>query len=64
MDSPKPLAHDDSSIDSLKISLEIVANLIYLSRRAETHSALQKWLPGPGGPSDGGDSTAFKVDAD
>jgi hypothetical protein len=32
---------DASADDSLKVGLEIVANLIYLSRRTETHSALQ-----------------------
>jgi hypothetical protein len=39
---PETLADDGRSIQSLKVSLEIIANLIYLSRRAETHSALQR----------------------
>jgi hypothetical protein len=41
MRSSKNPPEDDRSVQSLKVSLEIIANLIYLSRRTETHCAQQ-----------------------
>jgi hypothetical protein len=41
MRSSETLGRDDPSIRVLKVSLEMIANLIYLSRRTETHSAQQ-----------------------
>jgi hypothetical protein len=35
------LAHEGRSIQELKVSLEMIANLIYLSRHNETHCAQQ-----------------------
>jgi hypothetical protein len=32
---------NERSVESLKVSLEMIANLIYLSRRTETHCAEQ-----------------------
>jgi hypothetical protein len=41
MRSSETLAHDGRSFQALKVSLEMIANLIYLSRRIETHCAQQ-----------------------
>jgi hypothetical protein len=41
MPSSGTLAGDDRSVWQLRVSLEMVANLIYLSRRTETHRAQQ-----------------------
>jgi hypothetical protein len=41
MRSSKTLPGDGRSVQSLKVSLEIIANLIYLSRHPETHCAQQ-----------------------
>jgi hypothetical protein len=41
MRSSETLAPDGRSVQALKISLEMISNLIYLSRRTETHCAQQ-----------------------
>jgi hypothetical protein len=41
MGSSETLVRDDRSIQALKVSLERIANLIYLSRHSETHCAQQ-----------------------
>jgi hypothetical protein len=41
MSSSEALACDDRSIQQLKVSLETIASLIYLSRHTETHCAQQ-----------------------
>jgi hypothetical protein len=41
MRSSETLALDGRSVEALKVSLEMIANLIYLSRRTETHCAQQ-----------------------